>query len=141
MILNAVGAIYNEDGDALDADETLLTLEDGSRIDVSAGEDGEGGSVRFRVRRTDSNDDVRMEITGTSTVTGASEVVLEGVALYEDSRITSSDITTYYNEADTFLTNSTTIQERLTTGGLTLEGGTSTDVQVTPGIEVYSTAI
>jgi filamentous hemagglutinin family protein len=127
------GSVY------LNAAEGVLTLASASEIDVAT-QDGEGGTVHLRARQNDTDldgdgdvDYVLMDLEG--TINGASDVIVEGVEIYEDAdgSITSGDITGYYADVDSFLGNSAAI---LSDFDLTLLNGSATAAQVVAGIEV-----
>jgi len=115
----------------LNAAAGFVNFNDGSRIDVSAGEGGEGGKVSFRAMRNVAGDDVKMNLNG--TIAGASRITAEAVKVYEDSSISISDINTWKTGTQTFMNNATAIKERLFTGL------TADELHLLPGIEIKST--
>ncbi len=117
--------------------DSRLTMEDGALINVST-ENGSGGVVNLKAGRNAANDDLQMDLRG--TIQGASKVTAEGVRTYEDSTINSSDIASYHNDADAFMSHAQDIRDRLIlTQGLNIVDGPATDITITPGISVYST--
>ena len=137
--LNLDGTIdVHSSGAGLPGGEVFLSAAAGtvnfnsnSSIDVSAGENGEGGKVFFRAMRNDAGGDVKMYLNG--TVTGASRITAEAVKVYTDTSISYSDINnTWKPETQTFMNNATAIKNRLFTGL------TADDFHLLPGIEIQS---
>ena len=108
----------------------------GSLVDVSAGENGEGGKVSFRAMRNVSGDDVKMNLNG--TIAGASRVTAEAVKRYDDSSISSSDINTWKTGTHTFMNDHAADTENRLLAGLTLEGNAADEFHLLSGIEIQS---
>ena len=120
----------------LSAADGTLNFNNGSSIDVSGGEDGEGGKVFFRTMRNDAGDDVKMNLNG--TITGASRITAEAVKVYEDNFISSSDINTWKTGTQTFMNSyATEIKTRLL-DDLIIEGGMADKFHLLPGVEIQS---
>ncbi|MFH0725679.1 MAG: filamentous hemagglutinin family protein [Pseudomonadota bacterium] len=126
---------YGEDAGSVYLNAANINFEEGSRIIVSS-EGGTGGVVHFRTLQTDAGNDVRAYLAG--TVAGASNALLEGVKVYQDESISLVDIDGYHEDADDFLTNSESIQNRLVSDGLAFEGGIAENIRIVPGIAVQS---
>ena len=136
-VINASATANSGSGGSvfLNAAENQLTLAGGSVIDVSAGQTGSGGTIHLRAGRTKTNDDVKMNLSG--TIRAVSQLTVEGVRYYEDTNISSTGISTYQTDVDAFLANTTTIESRLLST-LTMESWTDKNLHITPGIEVRS---
>jgi len=115
--------------------ENEISLAEGSVIDVSGAQPGQGGLVHLRTACTEFNDEIPMALAG--TIRGASEVVAEGVKYYQDDVITTTDITTYRNDSDVFMGHAATIKDRLLSD-ITLDGLSTEGFHLVPGIEVRS---
>jgi filamentous hemagglutinin family protein len=77
-----------------------IRMAEGSVIDVSGGEEGEGGGVSFRAQRTAANDDVKMELAG--TVIGADSITAEGVGLHAYTQIGAAEQAAMKNLATSY---------------------------------------
>ena len=132
---HATGAGLPEGEVFLSAAAGTVDFKDGSFVDVSGGENGEGGKVSFLAMR-DGND-VKMNLNG--TIAGASRVIAEAVKVYShtgDFEITNTYINnTLKTETEDFMDYAGTIETRLL-AGLTLDD--DNDFHLLPGIEIQS---
>ncbi|MFA7316486.1 MAG: filamentous hemagglutinin family protein [Sulfuricella sp.] len=112
-----------------------------STIDVHGGGNGaQDGSILLRAKRNDGNTDVNVkQIAG--TISGASEVVVEGYKTYERTSISAADVSTsgtLYTDARDFMgaagdnANANAIKSRIDAAGVVA------NFHVRPGIEVKS---
>ncbi|MCM2286022.1 MAG: filamentous hemagglutinin family protein [Desulfobacula sp.] len=112
----------------------------GAALDTSA-VDGDDGEVYLRAPLNNTYTDVNL--TMNATLTGVSKVTVEGVRLYQDTAITSSDATTWKTHATTLMNRANNISNRLMKeAGLVTQDGTKVtdnDFFFRPGIEVQST--
>lgn len=102
-------------------------------IPVSA---GSGGAVHIRALREAFESDV--ELAG--SINGASRVLAEAVAVYEDSSLDSADVGTtgtYYTQALAFMNSASSIEERLL-DSLNLADSSEDAFHLIPGIEIVS---
>lgn len=78
-----------------------------SLIDVSGGDNGEGGVVTFRSLRTEKTENnittYGMQLDHQGQVVGSRRTVAQAVKVYEDSSITSTDMSIWKSDADTFM--------------------------------------
>ncbi|MBT0666138.1 filamentous hemagglutinin family protein [Geobacter pelophilus] len=151
--LNLTGKVSAKGtGIAADGGDVLLSSRDGrltlaadSSIDVS-GTGNQGGTLHLRAKRdTVTNADLNMSLNG--TVTGASEVVAEGVKVDSktgNATLTSADYSAWQNSSADFIAKATTLKDaagktaldRLTAGLKGVEAGA---FHLRPGVEVRST--
>jgi filamentous hemagglutinin family protein len=110
-----------------------VNLDAGGLLDVTGGAAGAGGSVSLRAQR--QGNDVRVNLDG--TIAGASGVFVEAFRTYQDTSITTSDLTAWRNDTQTFMNNAGAIETRLL-AGLTREGWESSQLHLLPGIEIRS---
>jgi filamentous hemagglutinin family protein len=126
----------------LGTSEGYIVLQAGSILDVSGGEGGEGGTVRFQAPQSGS--DVLLLPLGGS-IRGASGVYVEAFKAYEfdgDKNITSADFGTsnttgWWKDADLFMKNSGSIETRVLSA-MNREGWGENQFHLLPGIEVRS---
>lgn len=122
---------------ALSAAQGSLDLQSGSRIDVSGGANGQGGTLHLRALR--NGNDVNVTAMN-STVTGARRVDLEAVRVYSGvNTLTATGTTagtlsqaTLQTDNNTFAANHAAIKTRLGQQG-------EADFHVVSGVEVRST--
>lgn len=106
-------------------------------IDVSAGENGQGGRIWLRAPRSGDNSDINSNLGG--VLQGAENVVVEGYRVYMDGTITSSDINgTMRSEATLLADSGDAIAARLQAGGLTFQDMSTDGLLVVPGVEIQS---
>ena len=113
----------------LNSSDGRVRMASGATIDVAG---TEGGTVHFRADRETATSGINMELQG--TVSGASEIVAEGVQNYTTAAPTLS-ATTYLAEAGTYMTNAAAMETALL-GNLDLDGGSDELLHLRPGIEV-----
>nr|WP_321403870.1 filamentous haemagglutinin family protein [uncultured Desulfobacter sp.] len=118
----------------VETDKGVLTVTD-STIDLSAGSGGTDGTVYLRAARDDENTGVNINLTG-NQFTGISQITVEGVARYNDSALTSTDVQTsgtWFKESDAFMDNESAIASNLLSGN----SGSVDTISIVPGVEVY----
>ncbi len=119
---------------SLNAADGTLNFNNGSSIDVSAGEGGEGGKISFRAMRNVAGDDVKMNLNG--TITGTFRITAEAVKEYfhtGDFTITSSYINDpLKTDAQSFMNHADTIKNRLFTGPA------ADEFHLLPGMKIQS---
>jgi filamentous hemagglutinin family protein len=97
-----------------------ITLASGSLIDVSGAGQGVGGKVTLRAMRQPLPSGIAIA-TPAGSISGAVEVTVEGVAVYQQDSgtITSSDIAAWQTATSQYMQNAAAIEQRLG-GGITL---------------------
>lgn len=124
----------------LGSDRGTLDLAQGSVIDVTGGADGNGGALVLRARRNDAGDDVALSTLG-STVTGARDIVLEGVQVYSgiSSLVAAGGGGTGSLGIDTVVSDSAAFIAHAADILMRLDLADDSRVHVRPGVEVRST--
>ena len=148
--IDAKAAGTNQDGGTvfLNAAEGDIQFREDSTIDVSGNGTGIDGTVTFRAERQGS-DNVRMNLAG--TITGASEIQAEAVAVYDDVAVIDSSLISSLNTAtQTYmdavaagtavedLLSAMTVQDR--NGAAVSDAEAEELFSLIPGIEVRSAA-
>ena len=75
-----------------------------SVLDVSA-DDGTGGSIYLRVARTADNTGITFDMDEDAKIIGASSSIIEGVKIYQDSKITAEDLAGWKADAASFISS------------------------------------
>lgn len=108
---------------------SVLTVQNGARIDVSAAGAGDGGRVVLRAPRTGTDEGQDVAILGnlSALVVGARDAMIEAVKVYDESVInaaTTSTNSALYTETAKFVAdNKATILSDLGSPAMRLQGG------------------
>ena len=134
-LIAATGTTGQSDGGhvTIGAARGHVALEEGAGIDVSGSGEGAGGTVRFRASRSEAG--VNMSLDG--RITGADQVIVEAVRVYEDASISSGDIAAIRTHTLQFMAYAAQIETSLL-ASLSAEGWSPDAFRLTPGIEIRS---